>query len=255
MTEESKSKMTDITQNLDLGEFLTKLNQRLKKGDLFHGKIHLGKHPASKTEFIGTLIHAGFDLVTERDKDGHFHFSLQKIAAPGPIEEIKKARKLIFKQERIGKGGRKMNVLKLRTMHPMAHKAYDYVIKKQKAGPYGKVKDDFRITPVGKFLRRYWIDELLQLVNILKGEMKLVGLRPLSEGFFKTMPKQLQQERIKHLPGLMAAIYADAPKNLEERIKSELKYLQRKRQHPFFTDVNYFFKVLWAILFRGQRGY
>lgn len=245
----------DITSRSNLGRFFTKINRQLKENQFFHGKINLKNHPASKTELIGTIFHTGFDLITQKDDQGHLHFTLKKIGEAGSLDEIHQAKKIIFKQERIGKHGKKIQVLKLRTMYPMAHKAHEYLLKNQKLGPYGKIKNDFRITPRGKFFRRYWIDELLQLINILRGEMKLVGLRPLSEGFFKTMPKSLQQERIKHLPGLMAAIYADAPKNLNERIKSELKYLQKKQKHPMLTDVSYFFKVIWAIIFRGQRGY
>lgn len=239
----------------DLGEFFADLNKKLEMSALFHGKIYLKKHPASKTELIGTLVHSGFDLLTEQDKDGHLHFTLKKVANSGSLDEIKKSKRFIFKQERIGKGGKKINILKLRTMYPMAHKAQDYLYKKVEPGPYGKPLSDFRITPHGRFFRKYWIDELMQLANILKGEMKLVGLRPLSEGFYKSLPKSLQRERIKHLPGLMAAIYADAPKNLEARIKSEIKYLEQKRKHPVLTDIKYFFRVLWSILFRGQRGY
>lgn len=245
----------DISNHSNLGEFFVNLNKKLELGDLFHGKIHLTGHQASKTELIGTLVHSGFDLITEKDSQGHLHFTLKKIGKPGSLNKINKAKKLIFKQARIGKGGKKINIYKLRTMYPMAHKAQDYLYKTAKLGPYGKPKNDFRITKHGKFLRRYWIDELFQFINILKGEMKLVGLRPLSEGFFKTMPKSLQQERIKHLPALMAAIYADRPQNLQERIQSELRYLEQHAKHPFLTDVKYFFKVVYSIIFRGQRGY
>jgi len=245
----------DISSHTNLGKFFSNLSRKLKKNDLFHGKIHLGKHKASKTEFIGTLVHSGLDLVTEKDKQGHLHFTLKKIGKSGPLDEIKQAKKRIFKQERIGKAGKKINIYKLRTMYPMAHKAQDYLYRKVELGPYGKPKHDFRITPRGKFFRKYWIDELMQVFNILKGEMKLVGLRPLSEGFYKSLPTALQQERIKHLPGLMAAIYADRPQNLQERIKSELKYLSEHAKNPLITDIKYFFKIVWAILFRGQRGY
>lgn len=250
-----KKTIKDITHHKNLGHFLTNLNKKLKKSDLFHGKINFAEHKTSKTEFIGTLVHSGFDLLTEKDDEDHLHFTLKKIAPHGPLDEVKKAKKPIFKQERVGRHGNKLTIWKLRTMFPMAHKAQKYLYSKESLGPYGKVKNDFRITPRGKFLRRYWIDELLQIVNIIKGEMKLVGLRPLTRDFFDTLPPTLQQERVKHLPALMAAIYADQPKGIKQRIQSELKYLSEHSKRPLMTDIKYFFKILNAIIFRGQRGY
>jgi len=246
---------TDITKQPSIAKFLQNLNKKLKKGEKYHGKVDLARHKLSPTEFIGSIFHTGFDLLAEKDKKGHFHFTLKKIGKPGDISEIQKARKLIFKQPRMGKHGKTINVLKLRTMFPMAHKAQDYLYSRSKLGPYGKIAQDFRITRIGKFLRKYWIDELLQLINILKGEMKLVGLRPLTKGFHKSLPKQLQIKRLKHTPALMAAIYADRPQNLKERIQAELKYLKAKQKHPIRTDIIYFFRIIYSILFRGQRGY
>lgn len=235
--------------------FLKDLNKKLKKDDKYQGKINLKAHKLSPTEFIGSVFHTGFDLLTEKEKDGHFHFTLKKIGKSGDIKEIQKSRRLIFKQQRIGKAGKLISIYKLRTMFPMAHKAQDYLYKRSKLGPYGKIAQDFRITRIGKFLRKYWIDELLQVINILKGEMKLVGLRPLTQDFHKSLPKQLQIERLMHTPALMAAIYADRPQNLQERIQAELKYLRLKQKHPIRTDIIYFFKIIYSILFRGQRGY
>ncbi|MBI2010479.1 MAG: sugar transferase [Candidatus Chisholmbacteria bacterium] len=245
----------NLTSEHHLGRFLTGLNAKLQLEEIFHGFIDLKKHPVSKTELIGTMVHTGFDILKEKAKNGQLHFTLKKVAAHGPLQEIANAKRWIFRQNRVGFGGSPINIYKLRTMYPMAHKAYDYVMKHQTPGLYGKLTNDFRITKIGKILRRYWIDELLQFINILKGEMKLVGLRPLSEDFFKTLPPSLQQERLKHLPALMAAVYADRPKNLEERFASELRYLESHAQHPFLTDLKYFFKILWAIIFRGQRGH
>ena len=122
-----KKTIKDITHQKDLARFFTNLNKRLKPGKPFHGKIKLGQHKASKTELIGTLFHAGFDLFTEEDKDGHFHFTLKKIALPGPLSEVKKAKRPIFQQRRVGETGKPITIWKLRTMYPMAHKAQEYL--------------------------------------------------------------------------------------------------------------------------------
>lgn len=238
---------------MHLGERFISLNRRLKIGDRVNQKIAL--HSISQTEVIGTIIHSGFKILKEEFKHPHLYLDLKKIAPPGSLEEVNRSRQWLFKQPRIGKGGKIIHVLKVRTMYPMAHRAHEYLLQSATLGPYGKPTNDFRITKLGKVLRTYWLDELPQLINILKGEMKLVGVRPLSEAFFKTLPLQLQVERLKHLPALMAAIYAHRPQNLEDRFKAEFKYLSQHQKQPFLTDIKYFFKIIWSIIFRGQRGY
>jgi lipopolysaccharide/colanic/teichoic acid biosynthesis glycosyltransferase len=85
----------------------------------------------------------------------------------------------VFAQERVGKGGRRFKMYKLRTMHAGAHlmhhrmHAYNEV-----SGPVLKIKDDPRLHALGSFLRRTSIDELPNLINVLRGEMSLVGPRP-----------------------------------------------------------------------------
>lgn len=208
----------------------------------------------SKTELLGSLIHSGYQILEERETPNFHWFISQKTDNLGDENDIIDAQNVFFKQPRIGKGGRLIRVYKLRTMYPLSHLIQDYVFKQSRFGQMGKVEDDFRVTPLGRWLRRYWIDELPQLLNVLKGEMSLVGLRPLSEGFFKKLPDDVRSERIKYLPGLIPAVYAENPKNLEERIAAERKYLRLKKRSAFFTDLSYFLRVLRAIVLYGQRG-
>jgi exopolysaccharide biosynthesis polyprenyl glycosylphosphotransferase len=97
-----------------------------------------------------------------------------KLESPGPV---------LFRQERMGAGGRRFQILKFRTMvgDAEARKAeLSHLNKHTEAGPrMFKIPDDPRITPFGRFLRRWSIDELPQLWNVLRGEMSLVGPRPL----------------------------------------------------------------------------
>ncbi len=97
-----------------------------------------------------------------------------KLESPGPV---------LFRQERMGGGGRRFQILKLRTMYVDAEQrkaALSHLNKHTESGPrMFKIPDDPRITPFGSFLRRWSIDELPQLVNVLRGEMSLVGPRPL----------------------------------------------------------------------------
>lgn len=86
---------------------------------------------------------------------------------------------IIFKQIRIGENGRSFCMYKFRTMHPDAEAHLEkYLAQNEIAGAMFKMKDDPRVTRIGRFLRKTSLDELPQLLNVLKGEMALVGPRP-----------------------------------------------------------------------------
>lgn len=93
-----------------------------------------------------------------------------KVDSPGPV---------LFKQERLGRGGRPFLMYKFRSMKEEAEKEVSKLVDLNEAvGPLFKIRDDPRLTRVGRWLRRISLDELPQLVNVLKGEMALVGPRP-----------------------------------------------------------------------------
>ncbi len=104
------------------------------------------------------------------------------------------------------------------------------------------------------FFRKFWLDEIPMLINILKGDMKLVGVRPLSEHYFSLYTKELQLKRIKTKPGLIPPFYADMPKTIGEIMESEMRYLEAYEKHPFKTDITYFFKAFYNIIFGGARS-
>ena len=118
----------------------------------------------------------------------------------------------------------------------------------------GKIKNDFRVSYFGSILRKFWIDELPMIINVLRGEMKIVGVRPLSEHYFGLYTDEAKNKRIKFEPGLIPPFYADLPKTLEEIIASELNYLNQYEKEPFKTDVKYFFKCMFNIFFKGARS-
>ena len=118
----------------------------------------------------------------------------------------------------------------------------------------GKFKHDFRVTTVGRIMRKFWLDELPMLINLIKGDMKIVGVRPLSKHYFSLYSKELQEKRTKFKPGLVPPFYADNPKTLEEIEASEMKYLEKYEKHPFRTDVSYFFKSFYNIIFKNKRS-
>ena len=162
---------------------------------------------------------------------------------------------MLIKLKRCGKNGEIFTVYKFRTMHPYAEFLQQYIYQQNSLAEGGKFKKDIRVTTFGHIMRKYWIDELPMLFNLLKGDMKIVGVRPLSEHYFSLYDEELQQMRMKHKPGLMPPFYADMPKTLPEIQASEKRYLTECEQNgQFRTDVKYFFLILKNILFNKARS-
>ena len=99
-----------------------------------------------------------------------------------------------------------------------------------------------------------WLDELPMLINYFKGNMKLVGVRPLSRHYFELYNRDLQKRRIKYKPGLIPPFYADLPSDLDAIQKSESRYLDLYDKSPVMTDFRYFRKSVWNILFKHVRS-
>lgn len=161
---------------------------------------------------------------------------------------------ILIKLDRVGKGGRIIKVWKIRTMCPGAQQMQALVYNTCGLEIGGKFKDDPRITPLGKVLRKYWIDELPMLINLLKGDVKLLGVRPISEHYFSLYHPEVKERRIKYRPGLIPAIYADAPQTFAEIQRSEINYLNAYSKHPYLTDLRYLARVVFNIIFKNTRS-
>ena len=119
---------------------------------------------------------------------------LVKLTSPGPI---------FFVQERIGLNKRRIGVFKFRTMVPDAEKLMAELEKlNEVSGPVFKIKNDPRITPIGRFLRKTSIDELPQLFNVLLGSMSLVGPRPLPVRDYEGFDQDWHRRRFSVKPGI-----------------------------------------------------
>lgn len=207
----------------------------------------------SKAEVLGRLVSCGFEIIDHEGINGLTYAVVKKVKQPeynfhvsyGPL----------FKMKRIGKAGKIIGVYKFRTMHPYAEYLQDYILKTNGYAESGKPADDFRLTPWGRFLRRYWLDELPQLINVCKGEMKLVGVRPISQRYFQDIPKDLQELRLKHKPGCIPPYVAlDRKSSVEAVLQSERDYLMEKLKSPYTTDIRFFCSALYNIVFRRKRS-
>jgi lipopolysaccharide/colanic/teichoic acid biosynthesis glycosyltransferase len=206
----------------------------------------------SRAETLGRLYSCGFECIEESFIDGTFYFVMRKTKEPyfpesptyGPFIRL----------QRYGKGGKLFGVYKMRTMHAYSEYLQEYVYQKNSLQEGGKFSNDFRITAAGRFMRKFWLDELPMIFNVLKGEMKVVGVRPLSKHYFNLYSEELKTKRLKYKPGLVPPFYADMPVTLDEIMKSEMDYLDKYENHPFLTDINYFFKAFYNIIFKRARS-
>lgn len=208
----------------------------------------------SKAEILGRLVSCGFEIIDYKTINGILYFITKKKKKP-IITNVKPSYGPIYKMPRIGKNGKIIGVYKFRTMHPYAEFLQDYIINKNGYSETGKPADDFRLTPWGRFFRKYWIDETPQLLNVLKGELKIVGVRPISKRFFDDIPKDLQELRIKHKPGCIPPyVSLNKTGSVHDVLNAERQYLIEKNNNPYFTDLKYFIKAIYNILVKRKRS-
>ena len=157
-----------------------------------------------------------------------------KLDSNGPI---------FFIQKRLGKNMKMFNIYKFRTMVPDA-------VKYQKVGVEVK-GDDFRITRIGKILRRFKIDELAQLINVLKGDMSIVGPRPTLPEYIDHY-EEWELRRFEVRPGLtgLAQVNGNIYLDRQEKSAYDIKYIE---QMSFVTDLKIILKTVAIILFGEDR--
>ncbi|PXY02122.1 sugar transferase [Marinifilum breve] len=197
-------------------------------------------------EMIGRLYAGGYELVNEYFANGYIYLVAKKTKTPAYHKFASYG--LLFKMKRIGKGGKEIFVYKIRTMVPFSEYLQEEFLKRNSLAKGGKISNDVRITPIGKILRKFWIDELPNFVNLLKGEMKLVGVRPISKQYLLLYDKELQDLRKMVTPGIVPPFYADLPETLEEIQDSEKRYIKSYLKSPLTTDLKYLYLAIKNIL-------
>jgi len=210
------------------------------------------KRVLSFSEGLGRLYYCGFELINIEVIDNFIYFIIKKVKVPS--KDPNPSYGPFFKMNRLGKNGKIIKVYKIRTMYPYSEYLQEFTFDLNKLQKGGKIKDDFRITSWGKIFRKLWIDELPMLVNYFKGELKLVGVRPLSRHYFSLYPEEIQKLRLPCKPGLIPPFYADLPKTFKEIIESEVRYLESYKKNHFTTDFRYFFLIWHNILIKKARS-
>jgi exopolysaccharide biosynthesis polyprenyl glycosylphosphotransferase len=137
---------------------------------------------------------------------------------------------ILFRQARVGLNKRQFNIYKFRTMIAEAEKAQLQLLSmNEMAGPVFKIKDDPRITPLGRILRKSSIDELPQLFNVLKGEMSLVGPRAMSVRDYRLFEQDWHRRRFSVKPGITCLWQINGRNSIpfEQWMELDLQYIDK----------------------------
>lgn len=228
---------------------------KLRLTKWFYFWITKGKNRTyNRVEVLGRMYRAGFEVVDEEFRHTEFFVLARKVKTP--IWDDEPSESPLIKLKRIGKDGKLIEVYKFRTMYSYSEYLQPYVYEHNHLQKGGKFADDYRVTPWGRWMRKLWIDELPMFINFLRGEMKLVGVRPLSCHYFNLYTPEMQELRTKVKPGLLPPFYYEkqTPQTIEEVQVSERRYIEAYLIHPFLTDMKYFFGTIGNIIFRGKRS-
>ena len=166
---------------------------------------------------------------------------------------------VFFGHERIGYKGKKFKVLKFRSMYPDAEERLKKILKENPKAREEwertfKLKNDPRVTPIGKFLRKTSLDELPQFFNVLKGDMSVVGPRPVVEKELKKYYKDNAKYYISVKPGITGYWQVEGRSDIEdyeERVKMDVWYVENQ---SFLLDVKIIFKTI-KVMLTGKGAY
>lgn len=169
-----------------------------------------------------------------------------KLTSPGPV---------IFKQVRSGRRGRRFTILKFRSMVENAPDIHGQLsAQNEMNGPVFKIDKDPRVTPLGEFLRRTSLDEIPQLLNVLRGEMSIVGPRPLPDYETERIEKSAHRRRLSVKPGLTCLWQIrgrNSIRNFEDWVRLDLEYIENP---SLLLDLWIMIQTVPAVLFRrGAR--
>ena len=175
---------------------------------------------------------------------------LVKLTDKGPI---------FFKHKRIGLHGKPFHVIKFRTMYPDAEKRLQEILEKDPKARKEweetfKLKNDPRITPIGKLLRKTSLDELPQFFNVLKGEMSIVGPRPVTEEELKKYYKDKAKYYLSVKPGITGYWQVEGRsdiKDYKKRVEMDVWYVKNQ---SFWLDLKIILKTIWVML-TGKGAY
>jgi lipopolysaccharide/colanic/teichoic acid biosynthesis glycosyltransferase len=220
-------------------------------------KIHLSavkkrNRALAKAEVWGRLSFWGMKVLAESKGDDELYIIAQRVSQP--VQNKIPSFYMIAALEKVGLDGEIIRTHKIRTMFPFSEFLQKRIFEDHGLAATGKFADDFRLTEYGRFLRKYWLDELPQILDWLRGDVKLVGMRATSPHFLSLYPQKLYDLYIQIKPGLIPPIFDENTNGFDQIVEVELTYLQSYWEKPIRTDIRYFMQTFTDIVFRGIRS-
>ncbi len=252
LREKNNSISVAIIENINVKEFpnlLLKIYDKIKNGAyiLFDSsKVRL-----HKIEISGLLMYRGFEMVVNLPQIDKKFILAKKSYEKSVIKSP--STKFLISLDRVGYKGKNIKIHKFRSMYKYSEFLHQGMLENSNLSNIGKIKGDPRITPLGRFMRKYWIDEIPQIYDLLTFKIKLVGIRAMSYAFFDQYPDTYKEKFYKVKPGLIGPIFDEKNTGFNQIVKIEEKYLDEYLKSPFMTDFKLFFKTLFMI-FRGSRS-
>jgi lipopolysaccharide/colanic/teichoic acid biosynthesis glycosyltransferase len=262
--------LNNLSQKGNVNSYLRSVNKSLEISSFYIGHIltnsvnkgfsgiknllsgHQKNHRYSVAEALGRLVYCGFEIINYQLIEDAIWFVVRKTKEPAQGPEPTTG--WIAKMKRTGKNGNPIQIYKLRTMYPYSEYIQEYVVKNNGYSETGKPNNDFRLLPYAKIVRKLYIDEIPQLINLCKGDINIVGFRPLSQVGLQYLPLDIQEERKKYKPGLIPPQIALRLTGIEGVVKAERTYLADLKNGTVKTNFKYFFKAVFNLITMRSKG-
>lgn len=246
---QSKILITNLLNRNKFNAQLKKCFDKIIDGGLFI--FNLSNLKLNPVEVKGRLMYYGFEEIGHTNYNDLTYIVARKVYEPYDVGTP--SDNFIISLDRVGLFGHNIKIHKIRSMFPYSEFLQKKIMIKKNISSIGKIDEDPRITPFGKFIRKYWLDELPQVYDWLRGEIKLVGIRALSYPFFEKYPDRYKKKYFSVKPGFICPIFDETINGFDEIIKIEEKYLDDYLKNPVVTDFKLFFRTL-KMIFKGTRS-
>lgn len=207
----------------------------------------------SRSEVWGRLAFYGFEVLREVPV-GRECLVLARRLSP-PVANRKPSYYAVVALEKVGLDGDVIRLYKVRSMFPFSEFLQKKIFETNGLSATGKFKNDFRLTEYGPLIRRSWLDELPGILNWLRGDVKLVGMRATSPHFLGLYPPSVYERYIRVKPGLVPPIFDEKTAGFQQIVEIEETYLRRYLDAPVRTDIAYFWYTFRDIFIRRVRSH
>lgn len=232
-----------IKTNLNISQF--QINENLERSLEKVGPYESVSFSGHNVSFVMLMMKRAMDIA-----GGLVGMLITAIAViiVGPLVKLESPGPLFFSQKRVGKNGRIFKIYKIRSMYQDAEeRKKELMAQNEMDGLMFKMKDDPRITKVGKFIRKTSIDELPQFWNVLKGDMSLVGTRPPTVDEFEQY-SAYHKKRLCQKPGLTGVWQVSGRSTItdfEEIVQMDVDYIDH---WSIWRDIGILFKTVWLVV-------